>query len=78
MQQQVVRKQSRFSKGIVIAASRRIIKVRGEEAFLVESETTDGKYYKVNMEDGKCECADSQYRGQVCKHAYAILRRTIA
>jgi hypothetical protein len=51
------------------------IKVIGEEAFLVESETTYGKYYRVNMEDGKCECAVSHYRGQVCKHAYSILRR---
>lgn len=69
------KKQSRYSKGAVIAASRRIFKVHGEEAWLVESEIVDGRYYKVT-EDGVCECPDYQYRGQICKHTYAILRRT--
>ena len=78
MQQiQVVRKQSRYSKGVVIAASRRIFKVKGEEAWLVESETIDNKYYKVT-EDGECQCPDFQNRGQICKHMYAIFRRAIA
>jgi hypothetical protein len=74
---QIVKKQSRFSKGVVIAASRRILKVHNEEAWLVESETTDGKYYKVTGE-GECECADSKFRGQICKHVYAIFRRATA
>jgi hypothetical protein len=39
------RKQTRYSKGVVIAASRRIIKVHGEKAWVVESETTDDKFY---------------------------------
>jgi len=80
MQQiQVVRKQTRYSKGAVIAISRRILKVRGEAAWLVESETTDGKYYKVT-EEGQYECADSKYRSELCKHkhAYAIFRRATA
>jgi hypothetical protein len=72
----VKRKQSRYSKGAVIAASRQIIKVHGdgEEAWLVESETVDGKYYRVTKE-GACECPDHRIRGQMCKHAYAIFRR---
>jgi hypothetical protein len=37
----------------------------------------EGKYYKVT-EDGVCECADSKYSGEICKHAYAIFRRAIA
>jgi hypothetical protein len=51
MQLQIVRKQSIYSKGVVIAASRKIFKVKGEQAWLVESETTDDKFYKVT-EDG--------------------------
>ena len=77
MQEQIVRRQSRYSKGVVIAASRRIFKVKGEEAWLVESETIDDKFYRVT-EDGVCECPDHQRRGQVCKHMYAIFRRAIA
>jgi hypothetical protein len=41
---QVIRKQSKYSKGVVIAASRRIFKVKGKEAWLIESETIDNKY----------------------------------
>jgi hypothetical protein len=78
MQQvQVVNKQSRFSKGVVIAASRRILKVHNEDAWLVESETIDDKFYKVT-EDGVCECPDHIIRGRTCKHFWAIVRRTIA
>lgn len=69
------RKQSRYSKGAVIAVSRRILEVHGdgdkEQAWLVESETIDGKYYKVTK-DGACECPDHRIRGEICKHAYAI------
>ena len=76
-QTQVVRKQSRYSKGVVIAASRRIFKVKGEDAWLVESETIDDKFYRVTG-DGVYECPDHQRRGQICKHMYAIFRRAIA
>jgi SWIM zinc finger len=74
---QIERKQSRFSKGVVIAASRRILKVHGEEAWLVESETTDDKFYKVT-EDGTCDCKDFEIRGGPCKHVWALIRRGIA
>jgi hypothetical protein len=72
----VKRKQTRYSKGVVIAASRRIIKVHGEKAWLVESEITDDKFYKVT-EDGNCECPDHRIRGQTCKHFWALVRRTV-
>lgn len=72
MQIQVERKQSRYSKGVIIAASRQIIRINEEEAWLVESESVDGKFYRVTTE-GKCECADSQYRGQICKHIYSVI-----
>ena len=59
---QVVKKQSRYSKGIVIAASRKILKVQNEDAWLVESETTDDKFHKVT-ETGNCDCMDFKKRG---------------
>jgi hypothetical protein len=71
------KKQTRYRRGVVIAASRRILKIQGEKAWLVESETTDGKYYKVT-EDGTCECPDNQFRGKICKHTWAIIRKTVA
>jgi hypothetical protein len=71
---QVVTKQPRYDKGDVIAKSRRILKVENEDVWLVESETTDDKYYKVTAE-GVCECPDHQIRGQICKHIYAVFRR---
>jgi hypothetical protein len=74
MQVQVVKKQSRFSKGVVIAASRRILKVHSEDAWLVESENTDDKFYKVT-EEGTCDCKDFEIRGGPCKHLWAIIRK---
>jgi hypothetical protein len=78
MQQiQVVEKQSRYSKGIVIAASRRILKVRNDDAWLVESEGIDDKFYKITQ-DGTCDCMDFQIRGGICKHMWELIRRGIA
>jgi hypothetical protein len=69
--------QSRFSKGVVIAVSRRILKVHNEVAWLVESETTDDKFYKVT-EDGTSDCKDFEVRGGPCKHMWSLIRRVIA
>jgi hypothetical protein len=74
---QVIKKQSRYSKGAVIAASRRILKVHKKEVWLVESETTEDKFYKVT-EDGTCDCMDFQNRGGPCKHIWALIRKGIA
>jgi hypothetical protein len=38
---------SSLNRGIVMAVSRRIIKVHNEDAWLVESETTYNKFYSV-------------------------------
>jgi hypothetical protein len=63
MQQlKVVNKQTRYSNGIVIATSRKILEVHNEGSWLVESETTDYKFYRVT-EDGTCDCMDFQNRG---------------
>jgi hypothetical protein len=78
MQQlKVVNKRTRYSKGIVIATSRKILKVHNEDTLLVESETTDDKFYKVT-EDGTCDCMDFKNRGGPCKHMWALIRRWIA
>lgn len=71
------RKQSRFSRGQCIAVSRRIVKVHNEDAWMVESEKTDGKFYKVTI-DGGCECYDNSISHNVCKHVFSIVRRGIA
>jgi hypothetical protein len=78
-QQQIhqVNKQSRYNHGKVIAESRRILKAHNEDSWLVESEVTDDKFYKVT-EDGTCECPDFQRRGLTCKHMWALIRREIA
>ena len=60
-----------------IAVSRRIVKVHNEDAWRVESETTDYKFYKVT-EAGECDCPDFQRRGLICKHIWALIRREIA
>jgi hypothetical protein len=62
---------NRFRDGIHIALNRRIVKVRGENAWFVQSQTDESKYYKVT-EDGKCECPDHFFRGEVCKHHRAV------
>jgi hypothetical protein len=85
MQQQVVNvnvkekktTRSRFNRGIVMTVCRRIIKIHNEDAWLVESETTDDKFYKVT-ESGECQCPDFQRKGLTCKHMWALIRRGIA
>lgn len=72
----VNRKQSRLSKGAVIAASRNIVKV-GEGSWLVESESVDRKFYKVT-EAGECSCYDNSQSHNVCKHIFAVCRKGVA
>jgi SWIM zinc finger len=31
-----------------------------------------GGYFRVDLETGTCECVDYQYRGERCKHLYAV------
>jgi hypothetical protein len=77
MQLKAVNKPTRYSKGVVIAASRRILKVHNENSWLVESEITDDKFYRVTG-DGTCDCMDFQNRGGPCKHMWALIRRGMA
>jgi hypothetical protein len=73
---QKAKKQSRYSKGAIIAASRQIFKIKGEDSWLVESETTDDKFYRIT-EDGTCDCMDFQNRGGPCKHVWSLIKRGI-
>ena len=47
----------RYKKGTTIATTKKISKVQGESAWLVESETETNKFHKVTK-NGTCECAD--------------------
>lgn len=70
-QEQVQACRNRFDKAQVVAHSRQIVTIRKDpEHWLVESETFDGKFYKVGL-DG-CECPDNQLRGETCKHILAL------
>jgi len=37
----------------------------------VQSQSED-KIYHVNIEEGVCECPDSKFRGNYCKHQQAV------
>ena len=60
--------------GMVLAATTRIAKV---SVWRVESERHKGRFYNVvGTEEGlRCDFPDSQNRGEVCKHEYAIMIR---
>jgi hypothetical protein len=62
-------KTNRYSKAMVIAVTSRIIK--GDGFWYVESQTTQGKYYKTTL--GSCECSDFINRQETCKHILALI-----
>jgi hypothetical protein len=64
---------SSLNRGIVMAVSRRIIKVHNEDAWLVESETTYNKFYSVTK-SGERQCPDFQRRELTCKDMWAFIR----
>lgn len=76
---------SRFERGQVLAVSAHIQKVREIPSSIagpltvwsVESERIHNKYYMVvEKDDGfVCNCPDYTNRGEVCKHAFAVLVR---
>jgi SWIM zinc finger len=73
-------KDRRYGKGIVIALSRKIIKLN-KFVYRVESETTDNKFYSVVFVDGgptSCNCPDYEHHkdsnlNHMCKHKYAVM-----
>lgn len=60
----------REQKGLQIAALRKIKK--NSVGWLVPSPTSNGHTYKVDLEGQKCTCPDSRFRGQKCKHIFAV------
>lgn len=65
------RKQTRYSKGIVLAISARIYKVKDQDVWYVESGTKQGKYYRVTF--AGCECPDYTRRQSSFKHLIAVM-----
>jgi hypothetical protein len=63
---------ARQIKGLEIAAMSRITK-RGNETWIVPSQSLNGKYAVTITAEGKqCTCPDFELRQQPCKHVYAV------
>src|SRR5260370_30350223 len=63
--------EAREQRGIVIAAMFRLDRKDG--AWIVPSQTNQGKKYSVNLERRTCSCPDHQEEGHVCKHIHAVM-----
>lgn len=62
----------RQRRGLEIAAMSNIVK-RGNETYIVPSQTMSGKYAVTITEEGKaCTCPDFELRQQPCKHVFAV------
>ena len=48
------------------------IKNLGQMLFEVESFTTSGQKYVVDLKEKTCTCPDFRYRGRKCKHIKAV------
>jgi transposase/predicted nucleic acid-binding Zn finger protein len=59
----------REQKGIAIA-SKTVLKKDGN-LWLVPSQSGQGKY-KVNTDEQSCSCPDFDFRGEACKHMFAV------
>lgn len=61
----------REQRGMELAATRIIKKMRGsKDIWFVPSQSNHDKY-QVNIEVGTCTCLDHETRGVKCKHIYA-------
>jgi hypothetical protein len=68
-------KDRRSRKGLVLALSRRVYRLKNSDTFYVESESADNVYYfeKYNPSVFEwCACPDNSTRHIKCKHLYAI------
>jgi hypothetical protein len=65
----------RVHRGLVLWRDRGIeIRLMTAGGLSVPSCTESGRIYKVSLADeGRCSCADWQYRRQPCKHVFAAL-----
>jgi transposase len=63
---------ARQEKGLVIAATL-AIRPRGEKAWVVPSQSTNGRYTVTRTYDGlECTCPDYDSRHATCKHGFAV------
>lgn len=63
---------ARQLRGMEIAATSKITK-RGNETWIVPSQSLNGKYAVTVTPEGKqCTCPDFELRQQPCKHVYAV------
>lgn len=64
---------NREEKRQIIAQLDGQIRKIDEMTFIVKSQNGKGEYQVIKNELGYiCSCPDSMYRGQTCKHAYAV------
>jgi len=61
------------SCGQIIAKARRAIKRINKITYRVKLES-NGNYYHITATDigWKCDCADHKFRGEKCKHIFAV------
>jgi transposase len=63
---------ARQQRGLEIAATSKITK-RGNETWIVPSQSLNGRYAVTITAEGKqCTCPDFELRQQPCKHVYAV------
>ena len=65
---------NRIESGLILAISTpSSLKLKDKEIYYVQSEKRIGFTYTVDYEAGICDCPDSKYRGETCKHFYEIV-----
>jgi SWIM zinc finger len=63
---------NRVTRGAWLAVNKRILKIKGRDAWVVPSDSKPGMFYIVD-EDGTCECDDFKFHGVGCKHFVAVM-----
>lgn len=63
--------EARAKRGLAIYRAGAVGRHRG--GYLVASETTAGKIYRVYARTERCECRDYELRKSPCKHVFAVL-----
>jgi transposase len=61
---------AREERGLIIAATCRLNRAN-DGTWLVPSQTSTDKIYRVNLDAKKCDCPDCEEGGFVCKHVFA-------
>ncbi len=61
---------NRELRGLQIAATKKIR--HGKDGWVVPSQTGDGTFYHVSLEEQTCTCPDHELRRVKCKHIFAV------